>query len=314
MRFAIVGTSGIAERFVDAVSKCEGNETVAVYSRTKENAERFARAFGIPLKYTSLTDLSESSALDAVYIASPNSCHFEQSILAMRGGKHVLCEKPIATSVGEFSRMLCAAEENGVVLLEAQKHLFSPGIDTIYNLLPEIGPIRRASFVFHNYSPSYERLKMGETPNVFRKELCGGALMDIGVYCVALMAALFGEPDTVVSLSNPLSTGVDGQGAAIARYDGFLVELIYSKLCHSVTPSAIQGEEGSLVFEKLSRIENIDIIRRNGEKRRVNCCSGENQMIYEIKAFNEMVKIPQKAKQFHRISMITQSIMDTIRG
>jgi predicted dehydrogenase len=312
MKIAIVGTSRIAEQFASAVAECQGIEAAAVYSRTAENAKRFAGAHNIPETYTDLEELAKSPGIDAVYIASPNSYHAEQSTMMMRGGKHVLCEKPVATSAAEFSQMLSAAKENNVVLLEASMHLFSPGIGHLRSLLPEIGAVRRVSLVMNQYSSRYDAFKRGEIHNVFKLELAGGAMLDIGIYNVELMVALFGEPESIVSSSIFLHTGVDGQGAVIAEYEGFIAELSHSKISQSYTPCAIQGEEGSLMFAWPSIIDKIDVIIRSGEKRQVKCMGPENQMIYEIQAFLKMAKNPKEAAPYNEISMISQKIMDKV--
>jgi len=333
MKIAVVGTSLITEKFIDAARMCNGIEVAAVCSRTKEKAAMFGDKFDIPLRFTDLNELAGSPVIDAVYVASPNSFHCEQSVLMMQSGKHVFCEKPIAVSADEFSRMLNVASDAGVVLLEASKHIFSPGIKTIQSTLPEIGSVRRAAFEFNQYSSRYDRLKQGEDSNIFSKELAGGALYDLGVYCVQLMVALWGKPASVVGSSYILRTGVDGLGSAIVDYDGFIVELSYSKITESATPSVIQGENGSIVFDNLSRIEKIDVIKRKSYsaldnlsrseekdaaarekgRRQIDCNAVENQMVYETQAFIDMVKSPEKAKPYNEISMISLEIMDTLK-
>jgi len=313
-RFAIVGTSEISEKLVSAMCDCKDIEAVAVYSRTEEKAGEFARLFNIPDIYTNLEELAKTPTIDAVYIASPNSLHYEQSMLMMRNGKHVLCEKPVATNACEFSKMLSIAEENNVILLEATRFYYAPGLEMLRNLLPEIGQVRRASILFNQYSSKYDALKRGETPNIFNKEFAGGALMDLGVYCVELMVALFGVPNEVLSSHILVRTGVDGQGAVIATYDELLVELSYSKISHAATPCVIQGEEGSLLFTKASIIDKIDVIKRNGEKQHIVCYTDENDMIYELLAFADIIKNPQKAGLFNDYTMKSLIIMDEIKS
>ena len=314
MRFAIIGTGWITEEFVKAVSECGDVEVAAIYSRSLDKAERFASAYSIPETFTCLQSLADSPMVDAVYIASPSSLHFEHSVLMMRGGKHVLCEKPIATSAEELSQMIRIAGQNGVVLLEAAKNLLAPGLGIIRNLIPEIGTIRRVSIGKNQYSSVYDEFKLGgEMHNVFRPEYAGGALMDVGVYCVELMVALFGEPESVVSSSTFLHTGVDGHGAVIAKYDEFLVELSYSMISQSLTPSVIQGEEGSLLFSNPSKIDKIEVVKRNGEKREVTCMDPKDHMVYEVRAFHDMTRNPQKVKQYHEYSLTAHLLMDEIK-
>ena len=137
--------------------------------------------------------------------------------------------------------------------------------------------------------------------------------MDIGVYCVELMVALFGEPSEIISSSIMLGTDVDGQGAVIAKYDEFLAELSYSKISQAVTPCVIQGEEGSLLFTKASIIDKIDVVMRTGGARQLICHTVENDMIYELEAFADTIRNPQKADLYNNYTMIAQSIMDEIK-
>jgi len=313
MRIAVIGTSKIAQEFAGAVSECRDLELTAVYSRSEDNAERFAGAFNIPHKFTDLDALAGSPLADAVYIASPNALHAPQSVLMLKNGKHVLCEKPIATSAAEFAQMLSVAEENGLVLLEACKDMFAPGIGILKGLFPEIGAIRRASLIKNQYSSRYDEFKSGATHNVFTTQMAGGALMDLGIYCVELMVALFGKPESVVSSSIFLHTGVDGQGAVIAKYDGFLAELSYSKISDAVTTSVIQGEEGSLIFENASHIYSIEVVMRNGDRRQVEVGLMDKFMVYEVLAFAEMIAGQRQAGPYNEYSMIAQVIMDEIK-
>ena len=313
VKIAIVGTSNISENLVKAINDCPDVEAAAVYSRTKEKAEDFASKFNIAETFTDLNELAITDTVNAAYIASPNSLHCEQSILMMQHGKHVLCEKPIAVSAGEFSRMLNTAKENNVVLLEATRFFHAPGLEMLRELLPKIAPIRRVSILFNQYSSKYGALKAGDTPNIFSKEFAGGALMDLGVYCVELMVALFGKPERSISSSILMRTGVDGQGAVIAEYDGFLVELSYSKVSQAATPCVIQGEEGSLLFTKPSIIDKIDVVMRNGEKQQIICHIVERDMVFELQAFADIIKDPQKAGLYNGYTMDSQMIMDEIK-
>ncbi|MCL2819957.1 MAG: Gfo/Idh/MocA family oxidoreductase [Oscillospiraceae bacterium] len=313
LRLAVIGTSDIAVKLVTASRKCESVEIAAVYSRTAEKGNEFANTFGIPDVFTDLEELAKASDIDAVYVASPNLYHFEQSVLMMQHGKHVLCEKPIATSADAFSQMLDIAKGNGVVLTEATRFFHAPGLKKLRELMPEIGTVRRASLLFNQYSSKYEALKAGEIPNTFNKDLAGGALMDLGVYCIELMVALFGEPHEIVSSALFVHSGADGQGAVIAKYDGLLAELSYSKISQASVPSLIQGEEGSLLFTKASIIDKIDVVKRNGETEQIVCYTDENDMFYELQAFADMIETPQKADEFNNYTMLAQRVMDEIK-
>ena len=134
----------------------------AVYSRTSERAEAFASKHGIPLTFTDIGEMAASSEVDAVYIASPTSLHAEQAIICMNAGKHVLCEKPAASNSRELEAMIKTARERGVVFMEAMKSSFMPGFEAIRELLPSLGPIRRYTASYCQYSSRYDKYKAGE--------------------------------------------------------------------------------------------------------------------------------------------------------
>ena len=131
IRFATIGTSAIVDRFLEAAALCEGLVHTAVFSRKKETAKAFAKKHGAEFIYTDLKELAESSDIDAVYIASPNSCHCEQAVEMLKHGKHVLCEKPAASNAAELQRMRAAAENGQAVLLEAMRSVYDPGFQAI---------------------------------------------------------------------------------------------------------------------------------------------------------------------------------------
>ncbi|GJM74689.1 hypothetical protein HMSSN036_69050 [Paenibacillus macerans] len=106
IRFGTIGTNWITERFIQAALETEQFVLTAVYSRTEEKGKEFAAKFGDPKVFTEVKVLAESADVDAVYIASPNSLHAEQAILLMDHGKHVLCEKPMASNAAEVRRMI----------------------------------------------------------------------------------------------------------------------------------------------------------------------------------------------------------------
>ncbi|HEY4390743.1 MAG TPA: Gfo/Idh/MocA family oxidoreductase, partial [Paenibacillus sp.] len=116
VRFGIIGTNWITERFIDAAMETERFELAAVYSRTEEKGRAFAAKYGNPAVYSEVSAMASSSEIDAVYIASPNSLHMEHAILCMDQGKHVLCEKPMASNVAEIRKMIEAAKRNNVIL------------------------------------------------------------------------------------------------------------------------------------------------------------------------------------------------------
>ena len=213
MRFAVIGTNWITDRFLEAAQLVDDFQLTAVYSRTEQRAKEFASKYKVDTTYTSLEELANSDQVDAVYIASPTAFHAEHAITCMRGGKHVLVEKPLASNVKEAEKMIETAKEHQVLLMEAMKTTLVPNFAKVKENLDKIGPIRRYVANFCQYSSRYDQYKEGIVLNAFKPELSNGSLMDIGVYCLYPMIALFGEPLEVKANAFMLGWGVDGGGS-----------------------------------------------------------------------------------------------------
>ena len=131
LRLAIIGTGRISHTFMKAALKVPGFKLEAVYSRSQDSGRAFGSVYGADKVYTTLKALGDDPEVDAVYIASPNSSHCAQTVFMLEHGKHVLCEKPIASSAQELERMMKAADGNGKILLEAMRPVFDPGFAKI---------------------------------------------------------------------------------------------------------------------------------------------------------------------------------------
>ena len=232
VRFGVVGTNFITDWVIAGARQDTRFELVAVYSRKQETADAFAAKHQIPYTYTSLEEMAKSSLIDAVYIASPNFLHAEQSILCMKYGKHVLCEKPFASNAQEVRKMIAASAEYNVTLMEAMKPTLTPNFRIVRENMGRLGTIRRYFSCYCQYSSRYDKFKEGVVLNAFRPELSNGAMMDIGVYTVYPMVVLFGRPKKIDASGIVLSSGADGQGAVNFEYEGMNATVLYLSLIH----------------------------------------------------------------------------------
>ncbi|WP_458339829.1 Gfo/Idh/MocA family protein, partial [Clostridium perfringens] len=132
--------------------------------------------------------------------------------------------------------------------------------------LYKIGKVRKYFASYCQYSSRYDKYKAGEVLNAFKKELSNGAIMDIGVYCIAPMINLFGKPKTIKADGIMLETGVDGEGSVVFGYDDMDGAVIYSKISNSYLPSEIQGEEGSIIIDRINTFEKVKIVYRDGRE------------------------------------------------
>lgn len=315
IKFGMIGTSNISEAFLRGAGKVNDFELVAVYSRDLTKGKIFGEKYGAKLFFDNLEEMASSKEIDAVYIASPNALHCNQAILFMKNKKHVLCEKAFATNSKEAKQMIEAAKENNVVLMEAMKSTQLPNFKIIQENLYKLGKIRRYFGNFCQYSSRYDKFKSGIIENAFKRELSNGALMDIGVYCIYPMVALFGKPDKIKCEAYMLETGVDGEGSAIFKYPEMDGIIQYSKIASSYIPSEIQGEEGTMIIDKINIPSDIMIKYRDGREEKVSVLQEVEEMCYEVEEFIALIKgnKEESKNNSHDNSLKVMEIMEEMR-
>ncbi|SEF47556.1 MULTISPECIES: Gfo/Idh/MocA family protein [Parabacteroides] len=324
IRFGVVGTNFITDWVIAGAQQDERFELVAVYSRTQETADAFAAKYQIPYTFTSLEEMAESPVIDAVYIASPNFLHASQSILCMKHGKHVLCEKPLASNAKEAAEMIEASRKYNVTLMEAMKPTLTPNFLSVRENLNRIGVIRRYFSCYCQYSSRYDKFKEGIVLNAFNPELSNGAMMDIGIYTIYPMVVLFGRPKRVEATGVVLSSGADGQGAVNFEYDGMNATVLYSKIANSSLPTEIQGEDGNITLDRINIISHVTyaprLVAASGrgpapESENVSATTDKDEYFYEVAEFINLILSGHResAINSHTNSLITLEIIDEVR-
>jgi predicted dehydrogenase len=315
IRFGTIGTNFIVDKVLEGASFDSRFELTAIYSRTQEKADEFARTHNIPHTFTSLEAMAASPLIDAVYIASPNSSHASQSILFMRHGKHVLCEKPFASNAKEVKAMIAASRENNVTLMEAMKPSLTPNFKALKNHIGEIGVVRRYFSCYCQYSSRYDKLKGGIVLNAFDPILSNGAVMDLGVYAIYPMVVLFGRPQKISATGLKLSTGADGQGAVNFEYEGMNATVLYSKISDSALPTEIQGENGTITSDRINIISKVTLKYRSREEKEISSPDVLHEYYYEVAEFINLIQEGKRESDInsHENSLITIEIVDEIR-
>ncbi|MDD3797159.1 MAG: Gfo/Idh/MocA family oxidoreductase [Lachnospiraceae bacterium] len=313
LNIATIGTSSITKTFMEAAGRNDEVKAEAVYSRDLEKARQFGEPYGVSKFYDKLEDLAADKDIAAVYVASPNSLHCEQVLQMLKAGKHVLCEKSLASNAAEAQLMLQTAQENHVVLLEALRSIHDPSMRQIKKSLPKLGAIRKACLEYCQYSSRYDAFKNGDVKNIFKKEFSAGALMDIGVYGVEILLFLFGEPEKTTAYPVFLENGIDGAGSIMAEYEDIISEVSYSKITASSNFSQIQGENGTMYIEEIAnpRSAFIEYLDGTGENIKITEC--ENNMCYELDYFCRAVKGEVDPAYFQGISQMSMELMDRSR-
>jgi predicted dehydrogenase len=246
LRWGILGTGRIAPRLVRAVAATPRAELVAVASRDRERALAFAGAHGIAQAFASYAELLASPDVDVVYVALPNHLHAAWSIRALESGKHVLCEKPLALSVGEADAIADAARRSGRVALEAFMYLHHPQILRAVELAQggALGPLElvNGSFSFFLTYPNDPRVD---------PTMGGGSLWDVGCYPVSLARRVAGtEPVDVAAFARYDEHGVDRTFIGSLRFpDGLLASFDCGFAAPDRERVEIVGQRGTLVLD-----------------------------------------------------------------
>lgn len=315
MRFGVIGTNWITEEFIRSGREVPGFSLEAVYSRTEERARAFAEKTGAPHTFTDLEDMAASKLIDAVYIASPNSFHASQAIVCMQHGLHVLCEKPFASHAAEVRQMIEAAKRHDVLLMEAVKSTFAPNFRVIQDNMHKLGKIRRLFASNCQYSSRYDAYREGQMSNAFDPKLSNGALMDIGIYCLYPLVVWLGKPERIQAEAILLESGVDGQGSILLRYPECEAQVIFSKITTSYLPTEIQGEDATMIIDKINRPQKVEIRYRDGRSEDLSVPQTPQIMHYEIRAFMELYRAGKRESSVnsHHHSLLAMEIMDEAR-
>lgn len=313
IRFAIVGTNWITRQFIDAAHETGSMQLNAIYSRSLQQAEILAQDYPCQHLFTSLEALAASDTVDAVYLASPNALHCEQALLFMGHGKHVICEKPLASNLAEVEKLIACARQQQVVLFEAYKTACLPNFIQLQQSLPRLGQLRKALFSYCQFSSRYPRYLNGENPNTFDRRWSNGSIMDIGYYCVAAAVALWGKPQTIKAGATLLASGVDGHGSVLLNYGEFDVTVLHSKVSDSLIPSEIQGEAGSLLIEKLSEVQSLKWVPRGADPQDLSQPQHINTMLYEAQTFVRLVEQQDIDHAALDLSLTTAAVLTEVR-
>ena len=215
VRWGLLSTARINEAILDGAAQSDRTHVVAVASRDSSRAEEYAREHGLERAYGSYEALLEDPDLDVVYVSLPNSLHVEWSIRALEAGKHVLCEKPMDRRVDAVERAFDTADRAGRLLMEAFMYRHHPQTRKAAELVRAgaIGELRQVRSLFSFTLADDADVRM-------LPELDGGALMDLGCYCISMQRLLVGEPQLVFGRQRTSATGVDAGFVALLEFGG----------------------------------------------------------------------------------------------
>lgn len=243
LRWGVLAPGKIAGAFAHAMHTHTRQRITAVGSRSLDRAEAFAAEHGIERAYDSYAALVGDPDVDVVYVAAPQSEHLTLGLLSIAAGKHTLIEKPLATNAADARALVSAAADAGVLLMEAMWSRYQPQAAVIRALVADgvLGDI-------HGVSADHgQAVPRDPEHRLYRRDLGGGALLDLGIYPIQLDSMVLGAPREITAVGGVTDTGVDAYSTLVLRHEGVAQStLTTSLLTRTPTAAVIAGSEGRI--------------------------------------------------------------------
>lgn len=314
LKWGIIGLGKIANKFAHDIKLCSGSVLYAVASRSMEKAEAFAEKYGASKCFDSYEALAKCNEVDVIYIATPHVFHYENSMLCLANGKHVLCEKPIGMNSVQVEAMLAEAQKRKLFLMEGLWTRFMPSTEKLIELLDNkaIGEViyAKADFGFIP-AKNYEG-------RVYKKELGGGSLLDIGIYPIYLSLLALGTPTEIKTMTRWAKTEVDSACTILFGYEnGTKANLESSFEIVSPTEAYVYGTEGCIkMYGRFHHSANLSVFDKSGLLLETfHLPYKGNGYVHEIEEVEKCISSSSVESNKHPLSMSLQlsQLLDGVR-
>jgi predicted dehydrogenase len=311
--WGIIGPGRIAHKFAEGLKTIPNARLLAVASRAQKRADIFAKEYQVDRSYEGYRHLAYDQDVDIIYVATPHTEHFKNTIMCLEQGKAVLCEKPMAMNTKEVKIMAATAKKHNTFVMEALWTRFLPSTIKLQDLLQKkvVGDIQmiKADFGFvGNKDPEWR---------LFNKELGGGALLDVGIYPVFITRLLLGNPSELKAFANIGSTGVDDSCSVIMKFPGGqLAEVYASIVTDTEIVATVYGTKGKIVVNRrFFTPTSIDIYYHDGEHEHVAIPSEGNGYNYEAQEVMHCLdeKLTESPLMPLDLTLDIMNMMDNIR-
>ena len=240
-KWGIIGTGGIANAFANDINLLDEHKISAVLSRSKNTAQKFAAQLENCKSFVDIKSFVSNNDIDAIYIATPNTYHAEQTIISLKAKKPVLCEKPFAMNAQEVLDMIETSKTYDTTLLEGMWTRYLPHINTIKKIIKD-GKIGKIESIFACHG---QNLTHSNNPRLWTKQLGGGALLDLGIYVVSFAHMILGKPKEIIATSTFTDRKVDGKTSMIFKYENDIIaNLSCSMFDTQPNRAIISGDKG----------------------------------------------------------------------
>ena len=312
--WGLIGSGTISNLFAEGLSSLEQASTYAIGSRSQTTADAFAEKWGVNKAYPSYAALYADPDVDIVYVGTPHNYHFQNVSDALNAGKHVLCEKPMTLNAKEARDLVKLARSKNLFLMDAMWNRFQPWYAIVQKMI-EDGVLGE---LLHFKSDLSFRFDVGNDHRIYNKDLAGGALLDLGVYPIALASLFFGKPKEILSLSHLYETGVDDQVSMLFKYaGGMTAELGCSSRFLSKNNATLHGSKGFIeLHSMIIRPEQLTFHEQGKDPQVIETPYTSNGYQYEAQAVMDML---DQGKIEHPLMPLDETIeimetMDQIRS
>lgn len=247
MKLGIVGAGLIVRTLLEFVHELPEIELVAISGLPADEPTltKWKDEHGFRYIYLDYEEMLKNQEIDTVYIGVNNHLHYRFAKRALETGFNVILEKPFTSNYQQAENIKRLAGEKGLFVFEAISTVYNPNFLKIKELLPTIGDVKIVSLNYTQYSSRYDAFLEGNVLPAFNYQMSGGALMDLNIYNIHFITALFGRPNKVDYIAN-MERGVDTSGILTLQYDTFQAVLIGAKDCGAPFTNCIQGNKGCI--------------------------------------------------------------------
>jgi len=313
-RWGIVGPGGIAHKLADALNHVEDASLQAVASTNLQRAKDFSQKYSIPNYYDSYEQLFTDDTVDIIYVATTHNFHCKNVIDALNAKKHVLCEKPMAVNSSQAIQMINSARSNNVFLMEAMWTRFLPMMAEVRGIIDK-GTIGQPQLLHADFGLNFP---FDPQSRAYNPDLAGGALLDLGVYCLALASMIFGKPNNISSTVKMTENSVDGRSTVIFEYDKAKVAVLFQAYdLETPREALIVGTEGLIKLHPFWMSGSSYTVKMNdGTEVEHKVDTHDNGFIYQVMAVHESLNAGKIESDLMSLdeSLSIAETMDAIRS
>ena len=288
IKWGIIGLGSIAHKFASDLQLAENTTLAGVASRSESKAKKFADFYNVNRYYSDYELLAQDQDIDIIYIATPNTYHYQHTLMCFTFNKSVLCEKPMGVNSGEVKAMIREAQSRNLFLMEGIWTRFIPAIEKLLELIKDnsIGEIISvdANFGFRKEFDAESRL--------FNKQLGGGSLLDIGIYPIYISFLALGFPADIKAMARMSSSQVDRSCSMLFHYeDDCKAQLSSTFEANTTNEAFIYGTKGKIkLHAPFHHPQQITVYYNDGHQQNFQMAYRGNGYIHEIEAVNQCLR------------------------